>query len=127
MKTLLYTLTTLIAILSLLSGLLMMGVPNGSLLHLNPSLLKDTPFRDFTIPGMILFLVGGINIAAIFLSMMKHPKQFALFIFGGIACIAWVGFFMMAINTSIWFDVYCITIGLLIVLIALHLKGKSLI
>jgi len=127
MKTLLYTMATFIALISLLTGWLMMSVPSGSILNLNPSFLKDTPFTNFIIPGVSLFFVGVINVVAVFSSMIKHPKQYSIFILGGIACIAWIGFFMVLLNTSIWFDVYCILMGLLIVLIALHLKGRSLI
>jgi hypothetical protein len=56
-----------------ISGALMMIIPSGALFQLPPDMLKDTPFHDFLIPGIILFLINGIGqIVAGILSLRRH-------------------------------------------------------
>lgn len=55
-------------------GLLLKG---GSAFALPADLLENTPFPDYTIPGLILtFIVGGTNLLAAYLLFKKH--KFAL-------------------------------------------------
>ena len=51
-----------------------MIIPSGALFQLPPDILKNTPFHDFLIPGIILFFINGVGqIVAGFLSMRRHP------------------------------------------------------
>ena len=68
MKTILFILVSFLALTSVLSALLMMSIPDGSILNLSISLLKGTIFKDFVLPGFLLFLfVGSVNLLAVFL------------------------------------------------------------
>jgi len=46
---------------ALFGGSLLIAAPDGSLLGLPLSLLARTPFRDFLLPGIILFTVLGLG------------------------------------------------------------------
>ena len=44
----------------LAGGIVLMISPNGSLIHMPLSMIKGSPFHDFLIPGIILFLILGV-------------------------------------------------------------------
>jgi membrane associated rhomboid family serine protease len=54
-------------------------------------ILKDTPFHDFLIPGVILFLINGVGqLATGILSLRKHPfAGYAGAVFGMVLMI-WI-------------------------------------
>jgi hypothetical protein len=54
---------------------------DGSGLGMNVSLLERSPFSDFLIPGIVLFVVNGISsfIALVFV-LLNHPKRSVLVI-----------------------------------------------
>ncbi len=49
-----------VAINALVAGFLFMLEPNGHLLGVTPELLKFTSFKNFFVPGLILFTVNGL-------------------------------------------------------------------
>jgi hypothetical protein len=50
-----------ISLMGLGGGLLMLQDPNGSPMGLSPALLANTPFNDYTLPGIWLLVVFGIG------------------------------------------------------------------
>ncbi|HEX9615617.1 MAG TPA: hypothetical protein VGA55_08915, partial [Bacteroidota bacterium] len=50
------TLLVFTGIAGVLGGLLLMADPSGATLGLATSLLEDTPFTDYLVPGILLFL-----------------------------------------------------------------------
>jgi hypothetical protein len=52
-----------IAIGALVSGIMMMARPDGSLMHMPLTMLKGSPFANFFLPGLILFCVNGLGTA----------------------------------------------------------------
>ena len=117
-----------VGITTLLSGILMMSIPDGSILSLPLSILKNTPFEDFKLPGLLLFFfVGSVNMIAVFYNLIKHPKRYNWAIAGGIAIVIWIIFQYLLIQQSMWLDIVYLLCGLIIILTALQLKGKLLI
>ena len=54
-------------------GALMMVFPSGTLYQMPTDMLKDSPFHNFFIPGVILLLVNGIGqLIAGTLTLRKH-------------------------------------------------------
>ncbi|MCU0452817.1 MAG: hypothetical protein MUE68_04100 [Bacteroidetes bacterium] len=76
MLTLIRTLGTFqffVALGALISGLMLFLAPSGDLLQISTDALAGSPFRDFLIPGLILFLVNGVGQAvAAFLTFRRH-------------------------------------------------------
>jgi hypothetical protein len=66
-------LTGFIGLGALISGGMLILSPSGSLLGFTPALLKGTPFKDFLIPGIILFLFLGAYSAAVTYSIIARP------------------------------------------------------
>lgn len=128
MKTSLIILTSIAGVLATMIGVMMMAVPDGNMINSNVSILKTTSFRDFKIPGLILFLSVGItNLIAFFYLFVNHKSKFSWSISGGILLIIWIVAQFILIESSRWVDVIVITIGALIVFISMQLKGNELI
>lgn len=125
MKLILFVLLGIIAFTALLSGLLLVSNPDGSILSLPLSLLEGTPFRNYFLPGMMLAVtVGGINMIAVFLNMQRHAKRYNWAMAGGFVCCAWIITQIILIGSVHWLHITYLMTGLLIILIAYHLKGK---
>ena len=128
MKTILFILVSFLALTSVLSALLMMSIPDGSILNLSISLLKGTIFKDFVLPGFLLFLfVGSVNLLAVFFNISNHPLKYNWALAGGFVALLWVLLQFLLINQSMWVDIFYVSIGVSIILISLQLKVKSLI
>ena len=128
MKSMLFLMLSFIGVTTVLSGILMMSIPDGSILSLPLSILNNTPFEDFKLPGLLLFLfVGCVNIMAVFYNLIKHPKRYNWAIAGGIVTVIWIFFQFLLIQQSMWLDIVYLLCGLIIILTALQLKGKVLI
>jgi len=125
MKTLLFILLSFIALTSTLSGLIMMGNPDGLIMNLPLSLLDETPFKDFLIPGMLLAtIVGGVNLLAVFYNIQRHPSRYNWAIAGGLMITGWIVVQVILIHTVHWLNFLYLGIGILIILLAYQLKGK---
>jgi hypothetical protein len=128
MKSTLIILTSIVGVLATMIGVMMMAVPDGNMINSNVSILKTTSFRDFKVPGLILFLTVGIsNLIAFFYLFVNHKSKFSWSMSGGILLIIWIVAQFILIESSRWVDVIVITIGALIVFISMQLKGKELI
>ncbi len=58
----------------LLGGIAFLLAPDGSLLQMPMSHLRNTPFHDFTIPGLLLFLFLGVYPIAVAYSLWRRPS-----------------------------------------------------
>jgi hypothetical protein len=125
MKTILFVLVSFIALTALLSGLIMLNNPDGSMLYLSPGLLETTPFRDFRIPGLFLALfVGGSNLISVFYFMRNNNKKYDRALLGGAVVIIWIIVQMIFLKSVHWLHIVFLIMGILIILIAYQLKGK---
>lgn len=125
MKALLFILISFVAITASLSGMLMITNPDGGIMSLQLSLLQNSPFKSFLIPGIVLLvLVGGVNLIAVFFNMQHHSKRYNWAMAGGIILCGWIIVEMILINAASWLQYIYLGIGLLIILIAYQLKGK---
>lgn len=124
MKTLLFVLIIFITITSTLSGILMIVDPTGGILKLPLTLLTGTPFKNYLLPGVLLSLVGSVNLIALFYNIQRHPKRYNWAIAGGFLISGWIIMQMILIAALFWLQFIYLGVGLLIVLIAYQLKGK---
>jgi hypothetical protein len=125
MKTILFILVSFIAVTATLSGLLMISDPEGGILNLPLSLLDNTPFKNFRMPGILLtILVGGVNLVAIFFNLQRHPGRYNWAMAGGFMISGWILVQLLLIQAAHWLHFIYLGIGLLIILIAYQLKGK---
>ena len=66
-------LLTIIGIGGLVSGAMLFSSPTGELIGLNTEILKGTPFANFLIPGIILFLFIGIFPVLVGYGLLMKP------------------------------------------------------
>jgi hypothetical protein len=128
MKNILLILVCFVALSTLFVGILLMSVPDGSILRLPISFLHSTVFDDFRLPGFLLFLfVGCTNLIAAFYLFINMSKRYNWSLFGGIITILWVVLQWMIIENTMLTDMIYFLVAFGIILISLQLKGRSLI
>lgn len=128
MKKLLLILVCFVALSTLTVGILLMSVPDGSILRLPISFLQSTIFDDFRIPGFLLFLfVGCTNLIAAFYLIINMSKRYNWSLFGGIVTVLWVVLQWMILENTMLTDMIYFLVAFGIILISLQLKGRSLI
>jgi len=94
-------------------------------MNLSVSLLEGTPFKDFTIPGVLLaVLVGGTNLLAVFFNLKRQAGRYNWALAGGIFITGWIIGQLILIGASHWLQAFYLVIGILVILIAYQLKGK---
>lgn len=71
---LLILLQALLAISALIPGVLLALARDGSMLGLPLWLLKDSPFTDYLIPGIILFVFVGVYPSAVAYGLWQRPS-----------------------------------------------------
>ena len=127
MKTILFILVSFLALSTMLAALLMMSVPDGSLLSLSTDLLKQSVFKDFVLPGLLLMIfVGVINLIALFYNLINHKLKYNLSIAGGVMTLVWIVIQYSIIHQTFWLELLYVIVGLSIIFISLQLKGKYL-
>jgi len=128
LKTILFILISFIAVSTLLIGIILMSVPDGSILQFPMTILKDSPFKDFRLPGFLLFiLVGGVNIIAVYYNMISDARRYNWAIAGSVIVILWSLTQYFLLETSFVIDMFYLFLSISIILISMQLKGKSLI
>jgi hypothetical protein len=80
-----------IGIGAVICGALLIIAPDGHFLQMQTAILKNTPFRNFLIPGLILFAVNGLgNVASAVFSFRIHRIAGFGGLFFGIGLIIWL-------------------------------------
>lgn len=126
MRNLLLLLVGFVAITALTGGLLLTYEPDGSLLELSPSMLANSPFQTFFIPGLVLaFVVGGANLFALVVVGSRTIYSYRYAIAGAIVLISFIVLQMLFFSYYHWLQVVYIAIGCLIVLLSYQLMGKA--
>ena len=94
-------------------GFVLMISPDGSLIHMPVSILHGFIFRDFFVPGLILFLVLGVFPLFTFSVMIARPDwRFikALSIYRD-RYVGWMFSLFIGLGLIIWMDVEVAIIG----------------
>lgn len=127
MKTILFILVAFLALSTIVAALLLMSVPDGSLLSLTTDVLKGSVFKDFVLPGLLLMIfVGVINLLALFYNLINHKLKYNLSIAGGAMILVWMVIQYSVIQQAFWLDFVYVLVGLSVIFISLQLKGKYL-
>lgn len=80
-----------VSVMAIPTGLVMVFDPTGSLVGLPLDLLDGSPFKDYLLPGLFLFIVNGIGhlVAGIF-SLNKRIYSGNLGILFGVILVVWI-------------------------------------
>ncbi len=86
-----YCMQFFVSVGAVAAGLLLILYPSGELLQTPPDMLRDSPFSNFLIPGMILFLVNGLGqLGAGILTIRRHHLAGLVGAVFGIGLMIWV-------------------------------------
>ena len=113
----------LIGLSALVSGVLMMIVPDGHLMNMPISMLKGSPFKDFFFPGLILLSVNGLgNILSGILCLKRHKLAGYAGIVFGLALIIWIFVQVSMIGGGHWLQYLYFCLGVLELLLAIGIR-----
>ena len=128
MKVILFLLISFLSVTAILSGLLLISQPDGSLLNLSLSLLEGTYFSSYLVPGILLLIfVGGVNLLAVFYNLKKDRGRYDWAMAGGFVVSGWVAIQLLLIHTVHWLHILYFGIGVIVFLLAYQLKGKWIV
>lgn len=115
--------------------------PSGESLKMPLSLLKNSPFNNYLIPGIILFTVLGLVPCLLILALIKKPfskflENFNLFkdmhwswtysIYIAITLIIWLQIQMMVLQAVSWIHVFYMLLALCIMIIGILPQMREL-
>lgn len=87
------TLTLILAMIgvnAIFAGYGFMGTPDGSAVGIPQEWLADTPFKDYMVPGAILFGLGVLHICAAYLQLRRDPIATMIAGVSGSGLIIWI-------------------------------------
>ncbi|WP_254848739.1 hypothetical protein [Paenibacillus odorifer] len=103
--------------------------PSGDLIHIPTSMLERSPFSDFLIPGILLFIVFGILPMLVLYGLIKRPEWhwvntlnpfkklysfWALSLYIGFGLIIWIMVQTYMLDSVVIIHLVYMSLGLLI-------------
>ncbi|WP_121356319.1 hypothetical protein [Flavisolibacter nicotianae] len=126
MRLFLFLLLTGVVLTAIPCGLFLMAHPDGSLLDLPLSLLNNTPFTNFFIPGLILAaVVGGTSLAGLFFLLQRHPLAYKVTLASGLVLAAWILVQVLLLQSFHWLHGLYIGAAVCISFSSYHLLGRA--
>jgi hypothetical protein len=110
---------------AILCGIMFILSPDGSMLSMNVDLLRDSPFKDFLIPGISLLAGNGVLsiIAALLLFFNYRHAGFSVMMLGAVMLI-WITAQVYWIGWQSWLQPAFITVGIFELLIGFLLESQ---
>ncbi|MCW3092305.1 MAG: hypothetical protein JWP81_3374 [Ferruginibacter sp.] len=125
MKTLLITLVSFVWITASLAGLIIINHPDGAFLYLSLSLLGNTPFNNFLVPGLILILiVGGVNLVALFYNFLSLENRYEWSIAAGVVISGYIVVQVVMLQAYSWMQIVYLGTGITIISVAAYLRNE---
>jgi hypothetical protein len=76
---------------ALAGGFGLMGDPSGQSLQMDTSMLANSPFNSFLIPGIVLFVVNGLgNVMGTILTLTRYKFAGQVAVLFGIVLMGWI-------------------------------------
>ncbi|HEX7457106.1 MAG TPA: hypothetical protein VF301_01605 [Ginsengibacter sp.] len=120
------TLLLLLGISALAGGWGMIGDPSGEALGWTTEMLIYSPFNDYMIPGIMLFLVPGVVSVVIPILVIKKVKTYPFLIIGqGSILLLWIIIQVILIWQFNLLHLICFTTGFLIVVSGIFLMKNK--
>lgn len=125
MRVLLLMLLLVVGINASVCGAMLAADPDGSTLRLPASLLDQTPFSNFFVPGILLAgLVGIPNLVAFLICLPKQGPHYGWAIGAGFLLSGWIVAQNLLLETVSWLHLIYLGIGIMIILISWQLMGR---
>jgi hypothetical protein len=101
---------------AVIGGYLLMIDPSGGRLQLPSHWIINSPFEDYFIPGIILFVTNGLlSLAVAIATLFKSIHYPKLLIIQGSVIVGWIVIQMIMLHLIYWLQFIIVGIGLLII------------
>jgi hypothetical protein len=127
MRLVLILFLTCIGASALICGVIMISNPGGDALGLTVSLLGPTPFKNYSVPGIILTAIGAFNMTALYMNLYNRARSYNWAIAAGLIISGWIVGQVIIIEAANWLHFLYLGLGVLVTLMAWQLKGKAMI
>ncbi len=122
-------------------GAVLIVSPSGKLMGMPLSLLDLSPFRNYFVPGVILFLVIGIIPMLLIMSLLKKPASnfaehfnfcsdmhwaWTYTIYIAFILIFWIQIEMVLLNAVNWLHTFYMLLAVVIIFVALLPQVRNL-
>lgn len=105
-------------------GLSFMLHPDGSGLQMDIDWLKHSPFNDFFIPGLILFVANGLfSFSVLALLLFNHKKYWLLVFTQGVVLTGWIVIQILMLQEIVPLHVIMGAVGIALIPCGLFLFG----
>jgi len=102
-----------VALGALPAGFSMIRHPDGSGLGMTADYLKNSPFKDFLVPGIFLFSVNGVlNLAGAILCFLRSRYASTVGLMLGVSLMIWIGVQVRAIGLTSFMQPMFFIIGM---------------
>jgi hypothetical protein len=112
-----------IGIGAVISGALLMIRPDGHYMQVPLDMLRNSPFRSFLIPGLVLFLVIGVgnSVSAVLCFRIHRIAGFAG-IFFGFGLIIWLFVQISLVGGGYWLQYFYFVLGIIQLLLGIGMR-----
>lgn len=111
---------------ALIAGYLFIADPSGSKLHITVDWLKHSPFDNFLIPGIVLFIVNGLlNLIAAVFTVFELKNYGKLIIIQGGLLIGWITIQVIMLQKMNFLHYNFLVIGILLLIFGLQLSSNK--
>lgn len=119
-------LQSLIGIGAVFGGALLIISPDGRYLQMSIDILQNSPFRNFLIPGIILFLVIGVgNVISAALCFKMHKIAGFAGLFFGFGLIIWIFVQVNMIGGGSWLQYLYFLLGIIEILLSIMMREQE--
>jgi hypothetical protein len=111
---------------ALYGGWALMIDSSGELIHLSVAKLKFSPFKDFFIPGAILFVVLGWGSLLVLPFVLNGtPKATNFLILAGVTISGWIVVQMIMLLEINWLHILYLSIGMMLITVGFKSASKT--
>jgi hypothetical protein len=88
-----------IGVTAILGGFELVSDPSGAKIHVPQELLKNSPFTDYLIPGLVLLMVNGVgNVLAGIVTFLRNRNAGNLAIFFGVFLVLFISIEVLVVG-----------------------------
>jgi hypothetical protein len=110
---------------AIIAGILFIIDPTGKKMGMSISYLSNSPFPDFLIPGITLFVVNGLmNVIVAILSIKKYKCFPSLIILQGLVLSGWILIQVILVNDFNGLHFLMLFIGIVLMIFGLIQRGS---
>jgi hypothetical protein len=114
-----------LGVTAMMGGIPLMLDPSGGMLHMPLSLLAQTPFHNFLIPGIILLTTNGLSSLAVLVATVQRVRGYAYLVgMQGFVIAGWITVEVIMLHAVVWPHVVYWAVGAVLIVCAWALRRE---